>query len=336
MFPAQEAASQVKENKKDTLLAMPNVVGVGVGYKSIKGVTSQEISVVVLVRRKLPLAALGPEMVIPAQIEGVKVDVKEVGEIRALQSRTDRWRPAPGGVSIGHYKITAGTLGSVVRDRASNARLILSNNHVLANSNDAVQGDSILQPGPVDGGSAPNDVIARLERFCPIEFTTSPGDCSLANAYVELGNALASLFGSKHRLDTFRSNPQATNLADAAVARPINDSDVKDEILEIGVVQGSLEATLGMPVRKSGRTTGFTTGEINLVNATVNVSYGSGRTARFENQLVAGPMSQGGDSGSLVVHGDSLRAVGLLFAGSSQSTIFNPIQAVLDCLAVTI
>jgi hypothetical protein len=79
-----------------------------------------------------------------------------------------------------------------------------------------------------------------------------------------------------------------------------------------------------------------TTGEINLVNATVSVSYGAGKTARFENQLVAGPMSQGGDSGSLVVHGDSLQAVGLLFAGSSQSTIFNQIQAVLDCLAITI
>jgi hypothetical protein len=87
MFPSQEAASQVKENKVDTLLAMPNVVGVGVGYKTTKGVTSQEVSVVVLVRRKLPLAALGPEMVLPAQIEGVKVDVKEVGEIRSWRSQ---------------------------------------------------------------------------------------------------------------------------------------------------------------------------------------------------------------------------------------------------------
>jgi hypothetical protein len=47
-------------------------------------------------------------------------------------------------------------------------------------------------------------------------------------------------------------------------------------------------------------------------------------------------MSQGGDSGSLVVAGDSQNAVGLLFAGSAQSTIFNPIQAVLDCLELEI
>jgi len=47
-------------------------------------------------------------------------------------------------------------------------------------------------------------------------------------------------------------------------------------------------------------------------------------------------MSQGGDSGSLVVAGDALKAVGLLFAGSNQTTIFSPIQAVLDCLQVTL
>jgi hypothetical protein len=123
---------------------------------------------------------------------------------------------------------------------------------------------------------------------------------------------------------------------DCAVARPVNSADVLDEILEIGTVSGTVEAALGMAVRKSGRTTGLTTGEISVLDATVNVSYGTGRTAQFENQIVAGPMSQGGDSGSLVVAGDSLKAVGLLFAGSEQSTIFNPIQAVLDGLNVTI
>jgi hypothetical protein len=266
----------------------------------------------------------------------VNVDVIQVGEIRAHASRTERVRPAPGGVSLGHYKITAGTLGCVVRDRSTNLRLILSNNHVLANSNDATPGDAILQPGPVDGGSPANDTIATLERFCPIDFGSEPGDCSLAGSYASLGNAIAALLGSKHRLDVYRSNPQAINLVDAAVARPVNDGDVLDEILEIGTVQGTLEATLGMPLRKSGRTTGFTTGEVTLLNATISVSYGTGKTARFENQIVAGAMSQGGDSGSLVVHGTELKAVGLLFAGSNQSTIINPIQAVLDCLQVSI
>jgi hypothetical protein len=334
MSPQVEEVQQVKQSVESQIMSTPNVVGVGVGYEVAAGVPTGQLGVVVLVRRKLPLAALPPEDVLPKRLDSVPVDVVEVGELRAQQARTDRWRPAPGGVSLGHFKITAGTLGCVVRDRSTNARLILSNNHVLANSNDASPGDAILQPGPADGGSTNLDQIGTLERFVKIDFGTSPGGCSLANAYVEFGNALARLLGSSHRLNTYRSNPQATNLVDAALARPLNDADVLDEILEIGTVSGTTQAFLGMPVRKSGRTTGFTTGQVNVVDATVSVSYGPGKTASFQNQLVAGPMSQGGDSGSLVVAGDSLKAVGLLFAGSSQSTIFSPIQAVLDSLQV--
>ena len=97
-----------------------------------------------------------------------------------------------------------------------------------------------------------------------------------------------------------------------------------------------MAAALGMAVRKSGRTTGFTTGQITVLDTTVSVSYGVGRTANFEGQFVSGPMSQGGDSGSLLVAADSLKAVGLLFAGSNQATIFNPIQDVLNLLQIEI
>ena len=335
MSPTNEI-KQIKEASKDNLLAMQNVVGVGVGYQIKGGEQTDNYAIVVMVSRKLPVPALPPNAILPKNVNGVTIDVIEVGELRALQARTDRWRPAPGGISIGHYKITAGTFGAIVRDINSGERLILSNNHVIANSNDADPGDQILQPGPIDGGSPDVDTIAHLDRFCPIEFATEPGICDIANTYASLGNAIAGLLGSKHRVNIQQSDPQAVNLADAAVAKPVNDSDVLDEILEIGTVEGSEEGLLGMSVRKSGRTTSFTTSQINLINATVDVNYGSGRTARFENQLVSGPMSQGGDSGSLLVAGDSLHAVGLLFAGSNQSTIFNPIQAVFDCLEVEI
>jgi hypothetical protein len=335
MLP-QSAVVQVKEENKEKLLSKANVVGVGVGYRQVAGVLTGELSVVVLVRRKLPVAGLEPGDLLPQRLNNIDVDVVQVGEIRALQARTGRWRPAPGGVSIGHYQITAGTLGAVVRDRGSGERLILSNNHVLANSNEAAPGDPILQPGPYDGGDQGNDLFAHLVRFVTIEFSQSPGVCSLARLFAGVGNAAAGVVGSKHRVEVIHTNQQAANLVDAAVARPVNPSDLRDDILDIGVVSGAATPVLGMAVRKSGRTTGFTTGEINVLDATVNVSYGPGRVARFENQLVSGPMSQGGDSGSLVVAGDSLRAVGLLFAGSNQTTIFSPIQAVLDGLQVTI
>jgi hypothetical protein len=323
-----------KDLNKGNLLAKPNVVGVGVGEKISQGRSTGELSVVVLVRQKVPLVGLQPEAVVPREIDGIRTDVVEVGLIRALQARTERWRPAPGGVSIGHYKITAGALGCVVRDRTTRDRLILSNNHVLANSNDAAPGDSILQPGPADGGQEGVDTIARLERFCPIQYNVEPSTCGVAQSIANLGNALANLLGSSHRLEVIRANATATNNVDAAIARPLDERDILDEILDIGVISGIVPATLGMQVRKSGRTTGLTTGEISVVDATVSVSYGPERTATFENQIVAGPMSQGGDSGSLVASGSELKAVGLLFAGSEQSTIINPIQLVLDCLEV--
>ncbi len=326
---------QAKTLHQNSLLTLPNVVGVGVGLKETHREKTDEICVMVLVNRKLSPEALPAKELVPQNLNNIRTDVIQVGDLRALQTPTDRWRPVPGGISIGHYSITAGTLGCVVRDRDTGERLILSNNHVLANSNNANIGDAILQPGPADGGKVSTDTIATLLRFIPIEFTTSPGTCSLANIYAALGNIAAIILGSSHRLEVSSINPQAVNKVDAALARPNLDSDVLDDILDIGAISGVVEAELGMPLRKSGRTTGFTTDQVQVLDATVNVSYGVGLTATFEEQIVAGPMSQGGDSGSLIVHRDTQDAVGLLFAGSDQTTIFSPIQAVMDSLNIT-
>jgi hypothetical protein len=331
-----EEVRQVKEEHKGAILAKPNVVGVGTGYKVRGKRTTDELCVVALVRQKIPKAGLAPEALVPPGIDGVPTDVMQVGDLWALQTPTDRWRPAPGGVSLGHYQVTAGTLGTVVRDRSTGERLILSNNHVLANSNDASVGDPILQPGAIDGGQAATDTLAHLERFCRIEFITSPPVCPVVIGMTKAANALARLLGSRHRFQAYQTEPTAINLVDAAVARPLDDGDILDEILQIGVVDGMTPAVLGMSVRKSGRTTGFTSGVITVLNSTVDVSYGPGRTARFESQIITSAMSQGGDSGSLLVAGDSLQAVGLLFAGSDQVTIHNPIELVLDCLDVVI
>lgn len=327
-------ARQIKALHKDALFTMPNVVGVGVGFKDTHGEKTDEMCVKVLVIQKKPQAALLSGDMVPRDLDGIRTDVIQVGDLRALQSPKDRWRPAPGGVSIGHYRITAGTLGCIVRDRDSGERLILSNNHVLANSNDANIGDAILQPGPADGGNVASDTIATLLRFVPIQYTTTPGTCNIAKGYAMLGNAIARVLGSSHRVGVSSVRSQAINKVDAAVARPVADSDILDEILNISEVTGTLPAELSMPLRKSGRTTGYTADEVQVLDATVSVSYGVGRTATFEEQIVAGPMSQGGDSGSLVVDGDSLNAVGLLFAGSEDSTILSPIEAVLDSLNV--
>lgn len=323
----------VKKSHQKSIMQKENVVGVGVGHKVKRGKRTDEMCIVVLVSKKLPLQALNPSALIPKTYDDVDTDVIEVGELHAQQGRTDRWRPIPGGVTIGHYKVTAGTMGGMVRDRASNERLILSNNHVLANSNEASAGDAILQPGTADGGRVDRDLVGHLERFQPIQFTVEPPSCSIALFITRILNKIAEWLGSKHRLIAVQQNPQAINLIDAAVATPLIDIEISDDILDIGVVGGTAPVTLGMRVRKSGRSTGFTTGQITVVDATVDVNYGQS-AARFEDQLISTAMSAPGDSGSLLIAQDTLLAVGLLFAGSDQVTIYNPIQDVLDGLKV--
>jgi S1-C subfamily serine protease len=328
---AMEEVRRVKAQFTDLLLAKSNVVGCGVGYKEVAGTRTGELCVVVSVAQKVSREQLAPEHLVPQALEGVRTDVQETGVIRALQGRTDKWRPAPGGVSCGHVAITAGTLGCLVT--RGGQVYILSNNHVLADSNQGQPGDPILQPGPHDGGTLA-DQIATLEEFVPINFGTDGPTCPIATGLADVFNGLAQIFGSRHRMRAFQENPEM-NLVDAAIARPLSTDLVEKRILEIGEPQGVGEGTLGLRIRKSGRTTGLTSGEITQVDATVRVGYGAGNTATFTDQLIAGPMSSGGDSGSAVLDEDG-RVVGLLFAGSSSTTVINRIQNVLDALNVSV
>src|SRR6266699_2378244 len=91
--------------------------------------------------------------------------------LMAFSDPTKRQRPAPLGFSVGHPLITAGSIGARVRD-ATGHIYVLSNNHVLANSNDANIGDPEYQPGPFDGGGSA-DQIATLTDFQQITFSTA-------------------------------------------------------------------------------------------------------------------------------------------------------------------
>jgi len=81
---ATQKASQVKRAHQAELMSKANVVGVGVGYRQVGGMRTETVALVVMVSRKLPTAQLAPGDVLPAEIEGVPVDVQEVGEVRAL------------------------------------------------------------------------------------------------------------------------------------------------------------------------------------------------------------------------------------------------------------
>jgi hypothetical protein len=317
---------------REQLLKRVNVVATGIGYKQTGGTKTANLCLVCSVKKKVKADQLSAQDLVPTAVEGMPTDVVETGVIRAFQAPTGRFRPAPGGVSVGHVAITAGTLGCWATKNGR--KVILSNNHVLANSNDAEIGDPILQPGPFDGGSFPQDHIANLTQFVPISFEGEPSECPFANAVISVFNLGCEIINSNTRYRAAKVQA-ADNLVDAAIATPLNAADVQDEILNIGSIQGTAQGELGMAIKKIGRTTGFTTGEILQVDVTADVQYGGGRIARFTDQLLAGAMSQGGDSGSAVLN-DNNGLIGLLFAGSDTTTIINRIEHVFSALGVSL
>jgi hypothetical protein len=216
-----------------------------------------------------------------------------------------------------------GTLGALVVRNGTN--YILSNNHVLANSDAATLGDAIIQPGLIDN-PAPNRC-------------TSTGTVTVAN--------LSQFF-------TLEGSPP--NPIDAAIAQVVSGKvDTSGNILLLGATAdangvpiagapqaGSGEAAaLGMAVAKSGRTSGLTCSTVASISDAFSVQYfktcgGSvSFTVNFTNQIsvAGGDFSGEGDSGSLIVRQDTADAVALLFAGSDTDTAGSPIGDVLLALA---
>jgi hypothetical protein len=273
-----------------------NVVGIGYGAKTVDGQLTADIALRVYVRTKLARRHLSPYELIPDEVNGCVTDVVPVGDVVAFV------RPVRGGASIGHPDTTAGTLGCLLRRDGDGDVYILSNNHVLANVNQAALGDPILEPGPADGGTSP---IAELADFEAIK-----------------------LWGGANEID-------------AAIARVLHPGDVLPDIEVIGHVRNPpVPAALYQSVRKHGRTTKHTVGVISDLSADLWVRVLPQQQAWFEGQLsvvgTGGQFSQPGDSGSLVVDGVSLAPVGLLFAGGRDQTFLNPIDPVLVRFDATI
>lgn len=324
------------------LLTFDNVVGIGRGFKEVGGEWSYLEAIQVLVEQKLPKSELRRSAIIPEEIAGFPTDVIEIGHVHALGTRTDRLRPASPGVSIGHYLISAGTFGAVVYDLATGQPLILSNNHILANGSAtgqqrAQKGDPILQPGPYDGGTVENDLIGHLERYVPLQMGASDTSSLLSqlliNKFGGVFHALQRLIPRGNSFSGRKGLPGGENVIDCAVAVPVNDRLIDERILSIGRVRGVRNPEVGDLLMKSGRTTGITRGRVRTVDATLNVEMGDGNQAVFRDQIVVDLLSEGGDSGSLILDRNH-NACGLLFAGSDEVTVCNPIQPVLDALHV--
>ena len=243
-----------------------------------------------------------------ASSDDLSVEVEVTGPIEAYTSNRSKFRPAPAGASVGHFRITAGTIGGWARGRGNRSRrqLMVSNNHVLADENRGRFGDPIIQPGRADGGANPADSIAILERFVTINFSAG-----------------------------------ATNFLDCATGWCWPDRIRRDHVYHRGgptarffrIGNTVIEPRINMVVGKTGRTTDLTQGTIRATGVSVNVRYDAG-VAHFRDQFSvrstnANNFSAGGDSGSFVWQWNSrLSPVGLLFAGGGGTTFCNRMSRV--------
>jgi len=331
--PRVQEIMALQEEVTPDLMAIPDVLGTAVG-QDFDG--EMALLVYVNLEGRNPGATIRG---IPARLRGKRVTIELTDPFRAMvkeipptKKPENPGKPGDGeevshtakqdppiklGTSGGwRYDLAngyccGGTLGSLIQ--IGGAKYILSNYHVFesdivdgGNNRVATSGDPIIQPGLID--------VA----------------CTAANAQDVA--ALAQRY----------SLPDSN--VDASIAQIIPGMvDASGEILEIGTISSTtVAASINQQVKKSGRTSGLTSSKVSGLNATVSVAYdnecagGSAFTKTFTGQIIISNRGtkflKSGDSGSLMVEnvGTNPRAVGLLFAGSSQLAVANPIGEVLS------
>jgi hypothetical protein len=258
---------------------------------------------------------------VPHSFEGYPVRIEVTGKMQLLSNqvaeplagvspaRRDVAERLVGGISLSAYATEwsleyAGTLGMVTYDNK-----ILSNAHVIAMNPETNEflaaGATIIQPGSLDEGRS-DDRVGELESYIPIDFGSG-----------------------------------AENYADAAIASVDEGIEASpgEQFSEAGDywIQGWTNVSTGDIVRKSGRTTGVTTGEVLYTDASFSVSYGS-RLAYFVDLIVVAQdnysFAQRGDSGSAVDKDGEF--VGLLFAGVPNAAVICKAQHIVDGLGIAV
>ncbi len=319
------------------LFSYPNVRSVGVGRVITRGKKTKEIGIIVGVSKKKPLAMLTADMILPTELkaEGVSIDVQEVGVPKPLSAPADYdcsyYDIMRSGVDLAHYLVTGGTLGWFMPEWND---LMVTNNHVGANSNNAQIGDPIMQPSPICASTETRQV-ATLDNFVPVVFVGGGSPCSVARAVAAVLNGTAALFGRKtrmralHNLDPFAQD--TVNHCDLSFLKPVPGISGDEAMLNSKRVwQGDRdEADLDEPLFKSGARSGYTEFLCTQKYMTVSVQYEAGEIAMYEDQDgFAQPSAQPGDSGSGVGDQAENMRTDEIFAGSDTIGIGSPFKYV--------
>lgn len=322
----RSAIRKVKERVEDELLARPGIQGVDINEKTVKGKGTGELSIVVYVKKKKAKASLEKDEMIPDKIDGIPTDVQE--EEIELQSNfvaleeieplidTTKYTPLKGGISMGPCR-------SVYLEPPD---VPSAGNYIFTGTFGAVVKDRT---------TGARMALTNFHVAC-VDDSWSVGDVMAQPSRVDGGSCPSDRFGTLTRATLSENVDGAVVALDSGVA-----SDCSIE--EIGGVKGTIGATVGMAVRKRGRTTELTYGTVNSTDVTVSIDYGDGlgvRTLKKQIRVVPDTtknarFSDKGDSGSVVVDGNN-KVLGLLFAGttSGSATFLNPIQKALDELDV--
>jgi hypothetical protein len=304
-----------KRRVEHELLSRPGVTGVDIGYKEVGGVPTDQLAIRVLVadKKDVPKAQQ-----VPKEIDGHPTDVIERRfELHQLASRvkedklelqadTGTYDPLKGGCSLGPCRAVGGYVyvGTLGAIVRDN-----STGRPLMLSNFHVM--------CIDNGWSAGDQMAQPGR-------NDGGTCP---ANVVGGILRASLGGT----------------VDCAVADITASRGNACEIIDIGPINGTDVASMGLAVRKRGRTTGLTYGTVDSVDLTVSIDYGDGlgmQTLLHQIGVKPDPthsakFSDHGDSGAVVVNSGG-KVVGLNFAGDDTGYgIANPIADVFAALGIS-
>jgi hypothetical protein len=313
-MPSVDEIIAIKDRIEAQFLGAPGVTGVDVGYKEVGGQRTGQIAIRVHVAAKTD--AIPDDQRVPGEIEGVVTDVLERRyELHVLtqqlvevapQADTTHYATLQGGISMGPSRVINGS--------------------IFAGTLGAIV---------IDNATNQHAALTNFHVAC-VDNTFTIGDRMVQPSRIDTGVVPTDEFGSLAR-ETLSAN------VDGAVISIDSGRSSQCQIADIGLVRGTTAATLGMAVRKRGRTTLLTYGSVDGLSLSVNIDYGDGigvRTLTNQVSIAAdtthNPLfSDHGDSGSVIVN-DSGFVVGLLFAGAGASTVANPIAAVLSELNISV
>lgn len=303
----------IKQQVEQQYLDRPGVTGIDVGYKVVGGVQTDQLAIRVHVQEKKARVPAAEK--VPAEIDGVVTDVLERAyelqvvseplDVGVQTADTNHYPTLQGGISMGPSRDVGG--------------------FIFAGTLGAIV---------IDNTNNQHAALTNFHVAC-VDSTWAVGNRMVQPSRIDTGVVPGDEFGGIARA-------VLSGHVDGAVVTIDSGRANSAEVAEIGTVKGTKAATLGMSVRKRGRTTGLTYGSVDGLSLTVNVDYGDGIGVKQLTDQVSitadttknAMFSDHGDSGSVIVD-DSGYVVGLLFAGAGAGTVANPIASVLSELNVS-